>query len=127
MIKMISTRTIRILLVTALAVISYLAFTPQHTPVIADINDKVSHILAFFALSFLVDFSWPQYKWGAAKYIPLFGYGLLIEAVQASIPHRVFSGLDLFADVLGLLAYPLLLPLLLRIPQINDLRYSSNK
>jgi VanZ family protein len=124
---MISTHTIRILLVIALIVISYLAFTPQDTPVIADINDKVSHILAFFALAFLVDFSWPRYKWGPAKYFPLFGYGLLIEVVQASTPHRIFSGLDLLADALGILAYPLLLPLLLKIPQINNLRNYGEK
>jgi VanZ family protein len=124
---MINSNTIRTLLVIALLVISYLAFTPQNTPVVTEINDKVSHIIAFFVLSFLVDFSWPRYNWNPVKYIPLFGYGLLIEVVQASIPNRIFSGLDLLADALGMIAYPLLLPLLMQIPQIKALRNSGEK
>lgn len=104
----------RLLLALALIVISYLAFTPQNTPIVADLNDKLSHILAFAVLAFLADFSWPQSPWSLTKAVPLLGYGLFIEAVQSFLPHRIFSMWDLVADALGLLVYPLLLPLLLR-------------
>ncbi len=120
--SIVSTRTIRVLLVVALLLISYLAFTPISTPVIDEFNDKFSHIAAFIVLAFLVDFSWPQTSWNLPKIAPLIGYGLLIEVVQALMPYRIFSTWDLLADVLGLLIYPLLLPLLLRIPLIRRLR-----
>ncbi|MCG7863245.1 MAG: VanZ family protein [Candidatus Thiodiazotropha endolucinida] len=122
-----STHTIRVLLAMALLVISYLAFTPLDTPVVTEFNDKLSHIVAFFALAFLVDFSWPRSKWNPLKYLPLFGYGLFIEVVQAFMPHRIFSTWDLVADILGLLIYPLLLPLLLRIPLIQALRNGASR
>ncbi|MGD8913329.1 MAG: VanZ family protein [Candidatus Thiodiazotropha sp.] len=125
--SIISTHTIRGLLVMALLVISYLAFTPLNTPIIAGFNDKLSHIFAFVVLAFLVDFSWPQTRWNPFKYIPLIGYGLFIEAVQALIPQRQFSTWDMVADILGLLIYPLLLPLLLHIPIIKKLRNSTEK
>ncbi|MEW8028298.1 MAG: VanZ family protein [Candidatus Thiodiazotropha sp.] len=125
--SIVGTHTIRALLAMALVVISYLAFTPLDTPVVAEFNDKLSHIVAFVVLAFLVDFSWPQSKWNPAKYLPLFGYGLFIEVVQAIMPHRIFSTWDLLADVLGLLIYPLLLPLLLRIPLIQELHNSASR
>jgi VanZ family protein len=122
-----NTRNIRVLLIMALLVISYFAFTPLDTPVVVEINDKLSHIIAFFVLAFLVDHSWPQSNWNPEKYIPLFGYGLFIEVVQALMPYRIFSTWDLLADALGLIVYPLLLPLLLRIPLIRNLRSSPGK
>lgn len=115
------------LLAIALLVISYLAFTPLETPVVTEFNDKVSHIFAFLVLAFLVDFSWPQTSWNPLKYIPLLGYGLFIEVVQAMMPHRIFSTWDMLADLLGLLIYPLLLPLLLRAPLVKALRNGVRK
>lgn len=124
---MIGMGAIRALLATALLVISYLAFTPLDTPVVAEINDKISHIFAFFVLAFLTDFSWPGSGWTPVKYIPLFGYGLFIEVIQALTPYRIFSTWDLLADALGLLIYALLLPLLMRIPPIQGLRNRRDK
>jgi VanZ family protein len=123
--SMVNTRTIRVLLGMALLVISYFAFTPLETPVVGQLNDKLSHIFAFIVLAFLVDFSWPQTSWNPLKYIPLFGYGLFIEVVQAVIPNRIFSTWDMVADLLGLLIYTLLLPLLLSIPLIKALRNNA--
>ncbi|MEW8355588.1 MAG: VanZ family protein [Candidatus Thiodiazotropha sp.] len=112
----------RLLLAIALVVISYLAFTPQESPVAADINDKIAHILAFVVLAFLLDFSWPQSPWRPLKTIPLLGYGLFIEAVQSLLPNRVFSLWDFGADIVGVLIYPLLLPLLMRYSVLRNLR-----
>ncbi|MES9993452.1 MAG: VanZ family protein [Candidatus Thiodiazotropha sp.] len=114
----------RLLLVVALIAISYLAFTPQETPVVVNINDKISHVLAFITLAFLLDFSWPQSPWNLLKAIPLATYGLFIEAVQSQLPNRLFSLWDFGADILGLLIYPLLLPILLRFTLFRELRNS---
>ncbi|MEW8505589.1 MAG: VanZ family protein [Candidatus Thiodiazotropha sp.] len=120
--SIISPGSFRLLLILALTIISYLAFTPQEFQVAATINDKIAHLLAFVTLAFLLDFSWPQSPWSLYKAIPLSGYGLLIEAVQSQLPNRVFSLWDFGADILGLLLYPLLLPLLLRNPYLRALR-----
>jgi VanZ family protein len=122
-----NTSTIRVLLVIALLVISYFAFTPLEIPVVVEFNDKLTHIFAFLVLAFLVDFSWPQTSWNPLKYFPLFGYGLFIEIVQAMIPNRIFSTWDMLADLLGLFIYPLLLPLLLRFPLIKQLRNNAGQ
>lgn len=119
-----NTRNFRLLLIAALIVISYLAFTPQNTPIVENLNDKLSHVLAFIVLAFLIDFSWPQLPWKLNKIIPLLGYGLLIEVVQSFLPHRMFSLWDMAADTLGVLIYPLLLPLLLRNQILKALRGS---
>jgi VanZ family protein len=109
-------------LAIALMVISYLAFTPLEIPVVSSLNDKFSHIAAFLCLALLVDFSWPRSPWNHMKFLPLMGYGLFIETIQGFLPHRFFSLLDLAADALGLLAYGLLLPWLLRLALIKSLR-----
>jgi VanZ family protein len=109
-------------LAIALVVISYLAFTPLEIPVVSSLNDKFSHIAAFLCLALLVDFSWPHTPWNYIKFLPLMGYGLFIETVQGFLPHRFFSLLDLAADALGLLAYGLILPWLLRQASIKSLR-----
>ena len=98
----------------ALAVISYLAFTPLDIPVVSSLNDKASHIAAFLCLALLTDLSWPESPWNKTKYLSLMGYGLFIEIIQAFLPNRFFSLWDLAADALGLIGYTLVLPLLLR-------------
>lgn len=109
-------------LVIALVVITYLAFTPLEIPGVSSLNDKVSHFAAFLCLALLADFSWPDSGWTQTKFFALLGYGLFIEAVQAFLPHRFFSLLDLAADGSGLLVYALILPWLMRQTLIKSLR-----
>lgn len=113
------TGTFRLGLFSALLVISYLSFSQIDGTALdafSLLNDKIEHAAAFLALAFLLDFAWPRQAWGRAKWLPLLGYGLLIEVVQYFIPFREFSLWDLAADGLGLLLYTTSLPLIMRTP-----------
>ena len=104
---------------SALLLVSILSFGQiEDSPldVLSLLNDKIEHAAAFFVLAFLLDFAWPRQAWGRAKWLPLLGYGLLIEVVQHFIPYRVFSLWDLAADVVGLMLYAACLPWLQRAP-----------
>ncbi|OGW36449.1 MAG: hypothetical protein A2010_17185 [Nitrospirae bacterium GWD2_57_9] len=113
-----TTNLYRTLLVLALAAISYLA-TTREVAIMEDMNDKVSHMLAFFVLSLLVDGSWPTLRFGAAKVFSLFGYGLFIEIVQHFLPRRSASLLDLAADGAAILLYLSLTPVVRRLGLLN--------
>jgi VanZ family protein len=102
----------RLLLIAALVAIFALATTRFSLPVGQDMNDKAGHLLAFFALALLVDFSWPATGFRARKVLSLLGYGLAIEVVQYFLPYRSFSLLDLGADAAGLFLYGMTVPLL---------------
>jgi VanZ family protein len=95
----------RVALCAALAVILYLATTEVTYPVVEDVNDKVSHVLAFAVLAFLGDFSFPDTRFALTKFTWLMMYGVLIETVQYFLPYRTASLLDLTADAVGLAAY----------------------
>ncbi|ODB91558.1 hypothetical protein A3195_09210 [Candidatus Thiodiazotropha endoloripes] len=114
-------------LAISLVAICFLAFTPLQLPAVSSLNDKFSHILAFLYLALLCDFSWPEADWNFTKALSLLGYGLFIETVQAFLPHRFFSMLDLAADGLGLIIYSMILPGLLRINWIKRLRQKTAK
>ena len=107
-----------------LLLVGYLSFAHLEETPVADINDKFGHTAAFLCLAFLLDFAYPRRVWGAEKLLPLLAYGLFIELVQYFIPYRTFSLWDLAADGLGLMLYPLALPLLKRIPGLA-LRWNS--
>lgn len=109
----------RTALLTAVATIMYLATTRLDLPVTVDLNDKMNHILAFYVLALLIDFSFPEGRFDFSKVITLLGYGLLIESVQYLLPYRTFSLFDLSADAIGLLAYKLSLPALKYIPWLR--------
>jgi VanZ family protein len=95
----------RIGLLASLVIITHLATTQLTYPYISDIYDKLQHILAFFTLGWLADHAFPgpgrQRRW----FILLLGYGLALELIQAVIPGRYFSLLDLGADACGLALY----------------------
>jgi len=98
----------------ALVVTMYLATAEQELPGTEGVNDKVKHILAFFVLSFLADYSAPDVQFNLKKWLPVLGYGLLIEVVQYFLPYREFSLFDLAADGIGIAAYAYSLPILNR-------------
>jgi VanZ family protein len=106
-------------LAAAFTAVTHLAFTPQEYPVVKEISDKANHIIAFYVLSLLVDFSFPENKLGFAKVIALLIYGLLIEVIQNFLPHRTSSLLDLVADGIGIAGYKFSLPVLRRIPLLR--------
>src|SRR2546422_204746 len=110
----------RLLLAGLLVVVSYLAFTPVHYPVLEHVPDKVNHLAAFFALAFAADFSFPNMEYRWKKAVPLLAYGLLIEVIQHYLPYRTFELLDLLADGVGLAFYGLTLPLLRQVPVLRS-------
>ena len=62
--------------------------------------DKLLHFIAFFVLTLLFIFSYPQKSLKKALLLT-FCYGLFIEVYQLFLPWRTFSLLDLSFDVLG--------------------------
>lgn len=115
-----ATLSFRVLLIAAFTGIFYLATTALRFPVIENINDKVNHALAFFALALLADFSWPRSGFTARKILSLLGYGLVIEIAQYFLPYRAFSLFDLGADALGLFLYWMTVPLLRKLPLLKS-------
>lgn len=98
-----------LIVVTALTVLPLSEFPPAE-----NINDKLSHLLAFLVLAFVADYSFPDKSFLIPKGLPLLGYGIGIEIVQYFIPYRSFSVLDMVADGAGLIVYMLFTPLLNR-------------
>jgi len=109
----------RLLFFITLLVISYLTTTSLSGTFVGNINDKLSHFLAFFTLAFLIDFSFPKDDFGYLKFFELLFYGLLIEIVQYAIPYRSFSLYDLLANCTGLLAYKLFIPVIKQFAFLN--------
>lgn len=71
------------------------------------INDKLAHMLIFFALALLNSHMWSgRYTWRSLVALSLLG--LVIELIQFSLPWRSFSWLDWLADIVGVLVYHLL-------------------
>lgn len=113
-------RVFQTALLAALLVVTYLATTPLQFPVVEGMNDKANHILAFYVLALLADFSFPENGFGFSKALPLLGYGLFIEAIQYFLPFRSSSFFDLAADGAGLVVYLLSLPALRYVPWLRS-------
>ena len=116
----------RLTLFATLIMITYLATTYIHYPVIEDIHDKAGHLLAFYVLALLADFSFPDSRLNLSKTVPLLGYGLIIEIIQYFLPGRLCSVYDLTADVLGLLIYWASIPSLKSVPLLRR-RWNSKR
>lgn len=102
--------------IVAILAISYLAVLPADGVEITLGWDKLNHLFGFFVLLALLDSSIPSMPIWPRKVIYLFVYACLIELIQAFLPTREFSLLDIVADAVGLFLYvvarPRLLPLL---------------
>ena len=85
-----------------LIAIEFLATTSQEIQPIQNSWDKANHFIAFFTL--YVTFSFGYTKLNVlTKVLVLLAFGLQIEIVQAFLPNRDFSLLDVFADGVGIL------------------------
>jgi VanZ family protein len=109
----------RVLLIMATIIIIYLAATPRRISVVANINDKVNHIFAFYMLALLLDFSFPASAFRAAKVLSLIGYAVAVEIVQHFLSYRTFSLFDLGADASALVLYRISLPWLRLVPLLR--------
>jgi len=110
----------RAALAVTLVITMYLATTEKEFLVVADTNDKVNHILAFYVLAFLADYSVPKVSFNLSKGFTILGYGLVIELIQYFLPFRLFSLFDLAADGIGIALYAFSKPILGR---LNTLRH----
>ena len=104
------------MLLMALIVITHLATTSMQYPVVENISDKANHILAFYVLALLLDFSFPHGEFGIGKVAVLLSYGVAIEVIQYFLPFRSASLYDVAADSVGLIVYWFSLPALKYVP-----------
>jgi len=85
-------------------------------------SDKELHFLAFCTLAVLLDFAFPKSRFGWFKILALIGYGILIEVVQSFFPYRSTELADVFADIVGIFAYAVTIPLLRRFTFYQEYR-----
>jgi len=97
-------RLARIGFLASLLAIAFLAFAPF--PEAPGLDwDKANHLLAFVTLAALAELGWPGRGAMPWRLGLVLGYGVLIELVQAQLPYRQASVLDLVADGLGVALY----------------------
>ena len=87
-----------------LAAVTYLSLTPISPQVSEIFWDKLNHLAAYACLGVLADMAFLTGSRLFLKLLLLLGYSVLIEMAQHLIPNRYFSGFDIFANTLGLLA-----------------------
>lgn len=109
----------RVLLCITLAIVTYLATTTLEFTVVSYIYDMINHFIAFFVLALLLDFSFPDFNFNMLKIILLITYGFSLEIIQHFLPHRMFSLIDVVADIVGLAGYGVLIPLIKNIPILD--------
>lgn len=94
----------KVIFYLALAVGCYLAFSPVDGSFQAKFNDKALHFLGFFVMSLCAQLAHPSVRFSILAF-GLIGFGLLIEVIQAFLPHRSFSWWDWAADALAVCCY----------------------
>ena len=93
--------------------IDFLAFTPKSPTIIENSWDKANHFLAFFILYTLL---YLGYHFKILKNLALLlAFGVQIELVQAFLPNRSFSLLDIVADMIGVAFGVMIIEILKRI------------
>lgn len=83
-------------------VITTLSLLPPESGVEVPGNDKVGHFLAYTVLSLNVALLFKGRKTQIIALILVFLYSVLIEFIQGFIPGREPSGLDLIANLSGI-------------------------
>lgn len=81
--------------------IEFLATTNQEFQPIQNSWDKANHFIAFLTLYVILSFGYAKLK-TQTKVLILLAFGIQIEIVQAFLPYRESSLLDIFADEVGI-------------------------
>lgn len=84
-----------------LVAIEFLATTSQEIKPIQNSWDKANHFIAFLILYTTLSLGYVRLR-TPKKVLLLLAFGVQIEIVQASLPNREFSLLDVFADAVGI-------------------------
>jgi len=92
----------RVGFVLSVLCILWLALDPR--PITSNL-DKINHMSAFIVLALLLDYSFPLTERFWLKWLPLLGFGGLIELLQLLGGHRLFEWGDILADASGLVVY----------------------
>ena len=99
--------------------ILWLALDPQPLKAALFDLDKLNHLAAFMVLALLLDYSFPLSERFWLKWLPLLGFGALIELLQLLGGYRLFEWGDILADASGLVVYLVLRP---RLRALLDVR-----
>jgi len=86
------------------------------------INDKLIHMISYFALMLTLDFSFRPGEKLIAKSVAVLLYSSAIEYAQGYVPGRDVSLLDVFANGAGILLYVFFMPILRRFNIYKSLR-----
>lgn len=116
--------TFRFLLFITLIVVTFLATSSLEFTIVPSTYDKLSHFVAFFVLALLMDFSFPGSSFNVIKVVFLVSYSFSLEIIQHLLPQRMFSLFDIVADIVGLAAYGMFIPVFKNIPLLNH-RWAS--
>lgn len=105
-------------LVFALIFITALALWPFEQALFSHWSDKAQHIAAFYVLTYLVDANLPESGCNWKKAGMVLAYGILLECLQW-LGYRDFSIADMVADLVAILLYAAMVPLLRKVPVIK--------
>ncbi len=100
---------LQLFLMLLLIFVAWAALTPVYEPKPQLINDKLAHLLAYFALAMTTDHAFATTPFSLKKFSLLFIYGIGLEVLQQYVPGRDFSLLDMLANASGLLIYLLIM------------------
>ncbi len=82
---------------------TYLSLTSGPPDALEVFSDKIIHCVGYLLLMLSCDLAyWPGRKL-VGKIMFLFGFSIIIEVFQHFIPHRQLSGLDILANLTGLI------------------------
>jgi len=99
-----------------LFVITYLAVVPQDQVFVSSGWDKLNHLIAFFVLQGLFEYSYPKLSLWRQRVPAMLFYGIAIELFQMLTPDRYGSWLDILSNCLGIVLFVLIIPLLDKTP-----------
>ena len=95
----------RVVIITLMVLGIWVATKDLQFPPGLQLNDKLIHMVVFFAFGFLMDMASSRKPFWLWKGLPLLAYGAGIEVLQYFTPFRSFSVLDLVADFSGIFTY----------------------
>jgi len=107
------------LFILSLIIISVFAFSPgQYTPAFIVNHDKTAHVLTFFVLTFLMQYTFRTIVIYKIMMLAML-LGVTIELIQLLFTSRGFSFEDLIYDVIGITIYGITYLLIYSLQKIN--------
>ncbi len=111
--------------ITAFAVFILAIVPDDHINAYIDNADKVKHFVAFFTLSYLLNRASSTIAHRLRNMVALLLFGIFIELVQIFLIYRSSSIYDIYADLVGILLFQLLLSLYRFIQEFRSVEKQS--